>query len=129
MALQYWYVYECPPIDWWQGWLKIPIDIEGRPYLPTALVEWLTYEDSVLDWGIQSGIDTIYKNQLFESAGYDGEPRGKYWHMAPVPNPKDCDTAYIFSVKADNNGTTYVASPFEMPHMEWEWVKIRFPRE
>lgn len=55
-----------------------------------------------------------------EQAGYDGVPRClSLIKVFALPNPDGTpDMSYGFVLKQDNNGTTYVASPFSIPALE-----------
>ena len=67
----------------------------------------LPLTDFIRDWELAQ--------EMARQAGWEGdfrEPPRVFW----VP----CETAFVygFAFKQDNNGTTYVMSPVEMPHLK-----------
>lgn len=112
-----WHVYEIGPID--NNWDKLSTvrdaaeklgALEARfradsgerfPFEPST-------EDFLSDWEAakQAAIDS----------GWEGD-----WRQLPavfwLPDPRSAQFRYGFVIKQDNNGTTYVISPFELPHL------------
>ena len=105
------YVADCP-IDWWQGWTH------QKDYLKA-----LASDDEVIDGSHTDGI-VAYGEALGEAkrlalnAGWEGDMRdGPY--VSALPD-LDCTglCPILIAWKQDNNGTTFIFSPFELP-----WLK------
>lgn len=113
-----WFTYELPPIDLNWELLHTVEDIaktlaareaafavkEGRP--PNGAFA-LTVDELLKLWESAKG--------AADQAGWDGdfriEPR-----VLPIPDETAFRVGFVF--KQDNNGTTYVVSPVEMPHLD-----------
>lgn len=111
------YVYETmSPIDCWIGWHK-PTDIFR--VVPDYEVE-PTYWDArhwYQEWErAQAGAKKL---------GWEGDCRqGPY--VIPLPEGDDAGWNFIIGWKQDNNGTSYIASPVELPHLRCRdyWLKV-----
>lgn len=108
-------VYCLNPIDFWHGWMseaeyrKQIIENYGRD-LHQAASEWDEYLD--------------FKEKAFELAkrlGWEGDIRGGDTpDIAGLP----ADGKFMLGWKQDNNGTTFIASPFRLP-----WLESEYPGE
>ncbi len=96
------YVYECGPIDHWQGWTP----------LPTFL------RDEFIDPGqVGRMLQAIARSTRWEGDFRAGEaPRVS---ALPVGDP---DCALLLAVKQDNNGTTFIASEVRLPWLDEDLI-------
>ena len=91
----FWYVYECPPQDWWDGWQRVDC------YQPD-------------EYGDAERFATLLataKDAIRSESSWEGDG---VWRFAGLPNGES-DGELIFSVKQSNNGTTFFASPYALP--------------
>jgi hypothetical protein len=104
------YVYSLPPLDDWQGWMKAK-GAKTNPYTGT---------DDLPEANIEH--ETFLRNALAAArqAGWEGDFReGPFISVLPDPNNM-CSAVYV-GWKQDNNGTTFIVSPFPLPHLD-EWT-------
>ena len=58
-------------------------------------------------------------NAARHAPGWEGDIRNSELHVSVLPSPDDaCCCMPLFMWKQDNNGTTFVASPFELSWMD-----------
>lgn len=96
------FVYELSPIDFWDGWTRYSEMLERSRSIPG------------------NGISDNELEKLFRRAknaarrvGWDGDMReGPY--VSGLPSNESCPFL-MFAWKQDNNGTSFVTSPFELP--------------
>lgn len=96
-----WMVYHVEPIDYWHGWQTVPDvvaklaagDRDELATFTTALVSAL---------------------QAATRGGYDGEPRDEIGYVSILPNHEYGGGRWLFAFKADNNGATYIVSPYSL---------------
>jgi len=107
-------IYELPPIDHWYG--AMDEDTFRRMFCRS---EFNLH-------GMAAGLSTMSKfitmaEKLFREAGWEGDCReGPYFFAVPTD---DGMMRFGYIVKQDNNGTTYVASPYPIAHLtEYLWV-------
>lgn len=99
-ALDYW-LYECPPIDWWEGWWSVYhvadciMDTDYTDWFETRLTT-LAAAAGIAEW-------LIARNTRWEG---DGVLR-----MTALPIPEHGTTEWLFAVKQNNNGDTFLCSP------------------
>jgi hypothetical protein len=103
-----WFVYNPEPIDFWDGWNTF-----------AGVVGQLSHDDD------RSSVESFaheYASALraaFE-AGYDGKPRAEIGYVSVLPRATHEPygaARWYFAFKADNNGDTYVVSPYALPWM------------
>jgi hypothetical protein len=98
------HVYGLAPVDFWGGWSK-PEDV-------------LT--DDPHDWqGIQRSDYEAFLERAKEIArrlGWEGDMRQGAF-LAGIPDPDNSRSTFMLAWKQDNNGSTFVASPFPLPHL------------
>ena len=115
-----WFVYECPPIDFNWHLLSTVKSVAAR----LASIEAEAAAEHGKDVASAEGsLDANYFITLWESAkkaatqyGWEGDFRQEprvLW--LPCPDEADFRAGFVF--KQDNNGTTFVMSPVELPHM------------
>jgi hypothetical protein len=111
-----WHTYEIAPIDF--GWENLKTVRETAVALlesgqASALkndIDASDLQDFLISW-------ESAKTAASEK-GWDGDLKGEPVVMW-IPN--DTEFNYGFAFKQDNNGTTYVMSPVEMPWLESEY--------
>ncbi|QGJ73801.1 hypothetical protein [Sinorhizobium meliloti] len=93
------FVYELAPIDFWNGWQT------EAEYLPKNEKEEI---DAYRRFRERA-------QELAHRAGWEGDVRfGPY--VSALPNPEtSMPSDFMIAWKQENNGTTYVASPYELP--------------
>ena len=96
------FVYEFSPIDYWIG-------MENFKYFYCKVV--LSKRMKIKDILAES------LNSLAESKSYwEGDIRNDELHLGTFPNVENCgDAHYYIGLKQENNGTSYLIFPFEMP--------------
>ena len=105
------YGYTLSPIDYFDGCLKLDEFIE----------DIVKSED---DEGFDNGIEKYKKADSIISCFIDSMCEFKYWEgdiVIPVKIftiPCEVQTEVGFICKQSNNGTTFVISPVELPHLE-----------
>lgn len=92
------YVYELGPVDYWQG--LIPIEQLADEYLARDLYRF------AMRAAFMVAKSTSWEGDFREGPFAFGLPTG------------DCDAALAVAWKQDNNGTTFVASPFPLPWLD-----------
>ena len=115
------YLYEMEPIDIWTGWVKFE-DVLQDPYRyhytsfssrhPNS-----TDQDVAAKQLIQL-VDGV-KKQLSEYTEWEGDGEVYLTSM-----PYELEARLVFAIKQNNNGTTYIAAPFEYIHLKDFLVKI-----
>jgi hypothetical protein len=98
-------VYCITPIDDWRGWLKPEKLFTDSPRVETLYTK-KRWEES---W--------ILAQKLALEIGWEGDIRegcGPFVSVLPQP---DVDN-FLIAWKQDNNGTTFVASPYRLPWLE-----------
>lgn len=102
------YVYAVGPIDFWSGWLT-PEEAIG----PTDTAG--AHEPSKID---QSDFEEFFgqaKEIARSTRGWEGDIRqGPFVAGFPVHD----GGAFVVAWKQDNNGTTFIASPQRLLHLE-----------
>lgn len=113
-----WHVYEIAPID--HGWHNLKPVSTWAGELAQQQFSAAAHDPND---GISYGEDPLVQEFLdrwesaksaASSAGWEGDFRQEpviFW----LPGGSDFD--YGFVIKQDNNGTTYVVSPVELPHL------------
>lgn len=99
-------VYRIQPIDCWAGWQK-PGDL--FKVMPTGCETFDCYnaEEWIPLWKRAQA--------LAKEVGWEGDIRtGPYVTILPVPSDESSDCPVVIAWKQDNNGTTFVASPYPL---------------
>jgi hypothetical protein len=102
------YVYECGPIDFWNGFMS---EAEFRQHVSKT---W---------W--QPGFDDVYVQEFWAALlsgarklGWEGDMReGPYYAPLP-PHEMGAGPGLIIAFKQDNNGQTFVGSSYRLPYLE-----------
>lgn len=114
-----WHVYEIAPIDF--GWhnLKPVSKLAGELAQQQFSTAALDPEDRMSNSEDPNVEDFMARwesaKSAARSAGWDGDFRQEpvvFWL------PGDTEFVYGFVIKQDNNGTTYIVSPIELPHLK-----------
>lgn len=104
------YVYSICPIDMWVGWMT---EVEFIRHLKNT-IEPSSVESALAEYQSlkKRAMDAAYE------AGWEGDIRpdsGPF--VSGIPDP-DCGwSSYMIAWKQDNNGTTFIASPCQLPHL------------
>ncbi len=99
------FAYALTPIDHWTGWMSEAEFLSqlGEGYMPVDESAYLATKDRALD--------------LARSAGWEGDIRqGPF--IAGLPT--NDEHLFLLGWKQDNNGTTYIVSPYRLPWVEAE---------
>ncbi len=113
------FAYSRAAIDWWPGWLT---EVE----LKKQLVEIHSTEDAAHTL-LQYEKQLSAAHELAKKVGWEGDTReGPYIAGLPAKDTAD-DGHYMIAWKQDNNGDTFVVSPFRLPWLEdgnyGEWIE------
>ncbi len=115
------YLYEMPPTDWFEGFLHFGEYINN---LKAGIL------DKIVDYG-----SIVQAFKLLDEAFYIafGTPNGsslsvqETFHLSfgpfisAIPGDDGCESFLLITFKIQNNGTTYLLSPIEIPKLaEWE---------
>src|SRR5262245_24164841 len=108
-------VYQIDPIDTWGGW-KLLKDVLAEIDLSTE------QRDEVKAWtdhyAYNSGalLDALKQaHHLATLLDIEANDVREGPYLAPLPENNCCPTAFLLAWKQDNNGTTYIASPYPLP--------------
>lgn len=109
-----WFVYEIAPIDF--GW-----DMQSTVHATATAIATREVGER-LSSSTSGGVSLDHFFAAWESAqdaareeGWEGDFRGDptvFW----IPSDTEFDVGFV--IKQDNNGTTYVVSPVELPHLD-----------
>lgn len=116
------YVYATNPIDFWCGWQLVSEACKIPPHIRDLLDPQANLDDDHQN-DSQDYISIFDVAKFFEAAkwtarkiGWEGDVAwGPYISMLPH-NESDC--LFMLAWKQSNNGTTFIASPFDLP-----WLK------
>lgn len=101
-------VYHIPPIDDWTGWQE-PSEV-FRARVDNLISEWLDAAEWSPMWA--------KAQELANKAGWEGDIReGPYLTVLPYPPGPP---PIVIGWKQDNNGNTFIASPYELPWLDAE---------
>ena len=105
------FVYSIMPIDF--GWEHCPTISEFAGQIAKLAVDNLPY-------GSEDDFNNFVKDfttakQLALEEGWEGDFRGEA-HVFQIP--VEGSFTYGFAWKQDNNGSTFVISPVELPHLK-----------
>jgi hypothetical protein len=106
--------YRTPPVDWWDGWVKAATVLKAHGTADFN-VPWINPQEFSIRW--------LAAQRAAGQLLWEGDIRqGPF--VCPLPASGDGGPDdYIISWKQDNNGTTFVASPEDLP-----WVHERCER-
>ncbi|PSS59873.1 hypothetical protein C6558_36235 [Ensifer sp. NM-2] len=97
------FVYKLGPIDFWNGWL--------------SAADFVAETENVdANYNEETFLPFVEKAQdLARGIGWEGDMRSGPF-VSALPNPDSGNLSdFILAWKQDNNGTTFVASPYELP--------------
>jgi hypothetical protein len=101
-------VYCLPPIDFWAGWQKISDVYRIETPDEVGFYEFRDPDEWRRLWA--------QAKPLAQRLGWEGDFReGPFVSVLPTG---DCDCSILIAWKQDNNGTTFVASPYRLPWLE-----------
>ena len=93
------YTYVLGPIDFWEGWMA-PETLGASPYRDLAA------------WGPDDVMARLsVAKDAATAAGWEGDGQ---FHLSMLPM-QDVQCEVVVAIKQNNNGTTFIMSPFEMP--------------
>jgi hypothetical protein len=101
------YVYELAPIDIWFAWRRPAEALKDDP-------EHDTYDGPTKDEFVLYFLRA--KRLAAELLGYEGKMRDGPF-IAPIVSADGNQADYMIGWKQESNGTTYVASPVDLPHL------------
>lgn len=103
-----WHVYECPPVDCWNG----AVGVEEYMVL---LGERGIVGDNEIEVFVElfeGAVKAVAEMTLWEGDGT--------WWLSAIPDVERAIMWMMFLIKQQNNGTTFIASMVELPWLE-EW--------
>jgi hypothetical protein len=108
-----WHVYECPPIDFWNGAVGVEeyVVLLGERGIDVEEVDELVslFESAV--------------NALVKLTTWEGDGR---WWLSALPDVESRMMWVMFLVKQQSNGTTFIASMVELPWLsQWRCDRPR----
>lgn len=125
------FVYMIEPIDDWTGWMD-----------KAALLSSVFFEDFVepppaltiserIKHDIERGrgVLSVFEQRAFSmarTAGWEGDIRqGPYFSaLPPASHDNHCYAAIMMAFKQDNNGQTFIATPYALPWIEHDALNI-----
>lgn len=112
-----WFTYEIPPLD--NNWEFCPTVKEVAKRIGSSQAAFLAEHGRANDVAFTVPLDDFLgKWESAQSAAY---AKGWYGDFRNEPVvfmiPDETDFHFGFVIKQDNNGTTYVVSPVDLPHL------------
>jgi len=110
------FCYSGEPIDWWAGWMDpaeaVAASLRETMDMPGSGVAFKNASDLAAD--IEQLIQVA--STFLREHGWEGDIRGPRgtWMLTVIPDSDTNSSALVFSVKQDNNGTTFIVSPYEL---------------
>jgi hypothetical protein len=102
-----WHVYECPPVDFWNGAVGV------EEYLVLLGQRGVEVEEIEVFVGLFEGaVNAVANRTLWEGDGA--------WWLSALPDVESRMMWVMFLAKQQNNGMTFVASMVELPWLD-EW--------
>ncbi len=101
--------YHVAPIDFWAGAMT------RESLLMEAAVRDASMELDVLDEHLDSLLEVA--QIAFRKIDWEGDIMDGPFYFA-VPNPDELAFAFGLVLKQSNNGSTFIASPVPLPHIE-----------
>jgi hypothetical protein len=121
LATERYFCYACGPIDWWDGWQSVPefIAAEGDSEDPDTAVDkgnaaWHQGVKARRIAEVGSLLQTLGR-QLAEELRWEGDG---LWRIASLPEPKNFACVAMLAVKQQNNGLTFICSPYPLGWLE-----------
>jgi hypothetical protein len=108
------FVYMLPPVDYWHGWIP--------------QYEWTGAVDLTEEYGFDGGEmadDLRLAERLATECGWEGDG---HWRMAGLPRADVAAPTFMLAAKQQNNGTTFVVSPYELPWLA-QYLELRVDRD
>jgi hypothetical protein len=104
------FVYHVSPIDDWEGWTSLLKLLTTR----SEWTGWINPEEIAHRWAVAQ--------QLARQIYWEGDIRGGFFGdngpwVCPLPLG-ECSNDYLIAWKQDNNGSTFIASPVELPWLQ-----------
>jgi hypothetical protein len=110
-----WYAYAVSPID--IGWEHLPLAEEVTADIARQEAAEVVHEYPGA-YGVLEFLSAIKEAKAeARKVGWEGDYRDApcvFW----LPSPDSSDMRYAFIWKQDNNGTTFIVSPFRLPWLE-----------
>ena len=103
-------IYACGPIDWWYGWTPLEQVLEkamsrpGFPDFPLRAAD------------IHERLQQARRFCPFKDSELRQGEGGPWFCPLPLDDPGNYE--FLLAWKLDNNGTTYVVSPFQLPWLD-----------
>jgi hypothetical protein len=111
--------YELPPIDYWTGATYFDPDEEAAIAAGSPPPGIFPSDDD--PHGRATELTELHQRAVvvFDELGWEGDGN---WRCGAVPN--ETSTQLWIGVKQQNNGTTYVLSPVEMPWLNGHAFRV-----
>ena len=107
-----WYCYRVSPMDYGWGFLKTIKEVRQEM---ASLPEECEEDDYLLQF--EKAWESA--QQALRKCGYDGNPRcEKQKRVFAIPAFDDCAMKVGFIIKQDDDETTFVVSPYAIPHLK-----------
>lgn len=115
------YIYAQSPIDYWLRW-KTPME-----YIKSVRNLYEEEKDDP-DFHINDFICRLVEIAgCFKKAGWEGDISGQDLYVTELPNG-NFEMKIMVGLKQDNNGMTFIASPYPLPWMEGESSHLLYNR-
>lgn len=101
------YVYAIAPIDFWDGWMTRDQFISS-------------YNSEHMEGGADDHCDDLiaHAEKVAQIAGWEGDYRqGPFFSGIPSESG-NCSSETMIGWKQDNNGMTFIASPYRLPWLD-----------
>jgi len=113
------FLYECPPLDWFEALKSFEEYLEGIKLQHEGIKS-----DNVVEGEINEAITLLMEACYIaaKNSSWEGDIRtGPF----VVGLPGDCDAKILIIFKQDNDGTTFLLSPVELPYLKGHERKIK----
>jgi hypothetical protein len=109
------YAYSLPPIDAWPGWLTVNEFKQNLVLAYGGATDSIPRFERFLNDALELGKDV----------GWEGDFRDEPMVAGLPPAYGNPDGSFMVGWKQDNNGETFIVSPFPLPWLERDdnWTK------
>ena len=112
------FIYETDPLDYFDGMVPLDEAIQKRANDDTTPPGWGIGINEIIHF-IMFCAYKVAKKKTF----WEGDIRGNNIYLFSLPDPDSVSSRLGLIWKQDNNGTTFICSPVEIPWLKEYLVK------
>ena len=106
------FIYQTPPQDFWYGMIPLEKILEEKTD---------DYETQKIDL-IKFLMKAARQTAISKGCDWEGDIRGNDIYLFGMPDPDNCRSIWGIAWKQDNNGTTFICSPVELPWLSGDYL-------